>query len=311
MPSSIKHLKQLFSKDKAAIALLAKWPADNLYYVVNLLKLDEKKEKCFVKYEDGTDCWVSRQDVHLQFNGSMYPYKESDDIFCCLCEKDASVEPNEIILCDICQQGYHQNCHEPKIRQVEIENSTQEWCCQTCSYIMRQLDPMPNTSTPKAKPRSKKQPSPRRAAIKTAQATKPSRIKLSRDKTDKKPSQQELEQERVETNPVAPVASKGDSSAESVPGDSTDESPDLPLQELPVKGALPKDAIIDGGDNKIIATAQALVDSIGTNDFVSAIEQKNEQKAEPKAKAPSGKTNGKIPKKVVAKKTKAKAPVPA
>ena len=278
----------MFSQDKASIVLFSKWPENNLYYVVDLLKLDEKKDRCFVKYEDETECWVSRQDVHIQFNRSIFPYQDHDDIFCCLCDKDNSENSNEIVLCDVCQQGYHQACHQPKIRQVVIDSSTQEWECQTCVYIMRQLDPMPNTSTPKAKPRPKKSQSPRRTVLKS-QANKQSRIKLDRDNADKKSSQ-----DKVKTMPVA------ESSVESVPGDPSDESPELPLRELPAE------AILDGGDNKIIETAKALVENIGTTDFVEAIE-----KAEPKAKATTAKTNGKIPKRVVTKKTKAKIPLPA
>jgi hypothetical protein len=299
MPASIRHLKQVFARGNMPVVLFAKWPEDNLYYVVALLKLDEKKAKCLVKYEDGTECWVGRHDLHLQFNTTVYPYNEAEEIFCCLCEKGHSREPNEIILCDVCQQGYHQECHMPEIRQVEIDNSNQEWSCQTCSYIMSQLDPIAKTSTPKFKTRPKKK-SPTRAVAIREVPKKQNRIKLSRDTKAKKSSSQELAK-KTPPPPETETAVNRDESGgtDSAPEGTNDDSQQkLPLQELVEE--------VSPGDNKIIATAKALIDSIGTNDFVEAIEQK----AEPKTKSTNGTKATKRKPKVAGKKS-AKAPLPA
>lgn len=147
MPASSKHLRDLLKKKTSKTVLFAKWQSDKLYYVVRLLKIDPKKDKYLVEYEDKTEAWTSKEDLHLQFCSFKSPYQTEDDIVCCLCEGGTSEPPNEIVICDVCQQGFHQECNSP-----QIELLLERWTCETCCYIL-QIEPttvpVMATSTPK------------------------------------------------------------------------------------------------------------------------------------------------------------------
>lgn len=85
--------------------------------------------------------WLNNRDVHLQL--SLEQLSEDEDIVCCMCDDGKSEEPNEIILCDVCNQGYHQRCHNPPVDSSKIDESEEatdhkDWFCATCSYILNQ-----------------------------------------------------------------------------------------------------------------------------------------------------------------------------
>lgn len=146
MPVAKKHIRELMKKKYPDTMLLARWLSNKLYYAVSLKKFNPKNNEVLVEYEDKTEAWALKEDLHLQFCSSTCPYPSDDDIVCAICDGGNSDAPNEIILCDTCQQGYHQRCHEPN-----IEISEDEWSCVTCTYITGQTKAKAiiNTSTPK------------------------------------------------------------------------------------------------------------------------------------------------------------------
>lgn len=53
------------------------------------------------------------------------------DLMCSVCSKGDSDPPNEIVICDTCNKGFHQACHTPKISdQVLLPNIP--WHCRNC-----------------------------------------------------------------------------------------------------------------------------------------------------------------------------------
>lgn len=56
---------------------------------------------------------------------------EDRDLVCSVCSEGESDPPNEIVICDTCNKGFHQACHTPKISdQVLLPNIP--WHCRNC-----------------------------------------------------------------------------------------------------------------------------------------------------------------------------------
>lgn len=136
MPASLKHLTD---KKLNLSSLLAKWK-DGLFYSAIVIKVDKNTKRCLVSFEDGSEIWLQNRDLHIQL--SLDELGDDDDIVCSVCDDGASEPPNEIIICDICQQGYHQKCHTPPVDSSKIDETDtddhKDWFCATCSYILNQ-----------------------------------------------------------------------------------------------------------------------------------------------------------------------------
>lgn len=133
MPAALKHLT---NKKLKMNSLLAKWK-DGLYYTAAIIKCDSTNKRCLVCFEDGSEIWLKTRDIHLQL--SLDQVDDDEDIVCCICDDGTSEDPNFIILCDVCQQGYHQKCHTPPVDSSKIDDD-KDWFCATCSYILNQSD---------------------------------------------------------------------------------------------------------------------------------------------------------------------------
>lgn len=58
-------------------------------------------------------------------------HDEDRDLVCSVCTMGDSDPPNEIVICDTCNKGFHQACHTPKISdQVLLPNIP--WHCRNC-----------------------------------------------------------------------------------------------------------------------------------------------------------------------------------
>lgn len=237
MPASIKHLTD---KKLNLNSLLARWK-DGLYYTAAIVKCDKINKKCLVCFEDGSEVWVNNRDVHIQL--SLDQLNEDEDIVCCICDDGSSEAPNEIILCDVCQQGYHQKCHNPPVDSSKIDESEdnsdhKDWFCATCSYILNQSNraklgasaqqppsqpqqqqpkhqapqQMQTSPTTKQKPKQAQPPPPPQIQPQPSVASQPSRIQQQQisqkqpvTKTTKQVPVSQPQNQKTTVGPVKPT----------------------------------------------------------------------------------------------------------
>ncbi|KAL6234405.1 hypothetical protein BDW75DRAFT_164747 [Aspergillus navahoensis] len=60
---------------------------------------------------------------------------KSTNIRCCLCDRGHSPTTNTIVLCDKCNRGWHQHCHDPPIENEVVTVREKEWLCRECRPV--------------------------------------------------------------------------------------------------------------------------------------------------------------------------------
>ncbi|XP_048850145.1 PHD finger protein 1-like isoform X1 [Brienomyrus brachyistius] len=102
--------------------VLARW-SDGLLYLGNVKRVDGVKQCCLVRFEDNSEFWVLRKDIHS--------FSAGIEGVCCVCDAPPLKEP--LVNCHKCRHGYHPQCHVPSI-EVEADCST--WICRQCVFAV-------------------------------------------------------------------------------------------------------------------------------------------------------------------------------
>lgn len=132
---------------------------DGKYYLGTVAELDPGRERCLVKFADGTDSWAlfkqlerlsaptlppipdqtSPQPAQQQLNPTATAVKEEplvDWMFlrmCVVCKRSAPLRLKEIAQCTKCGRGYHASCHVPVIgANVMKDEKAFKWLCRRC-----------------------------------------------------------------------------------------------------------------------------------------------------------------------------------
>ncbi|XP_072015943.1 metal-response element-binding transcription factor 2-like isoform X2 [Amphiura filiformis] len=109
--------------------VLARW-SDGLVYLGTILKVDEDLHRCFVvRFEDNSEHWVLFKDLQKGRT-----HKKNSEITCVMCESGLSESPDEIVICDKCELGYHQLCHRPNIDSRILLTPDEPWFCRQCVF---------------------------------------------------------------------------------------------------------------------------------------------------------------------------------
>uniref|UniRef100_A0A673ILB3 PHD finger protein 1 n=1 Tax=Sinocyclocheilus rhinocerous TaxID=307959 RepID=A0A673ILB3_9TELE len=102
--------------------VLARW-SDGLLYLGNVKRVDSVKQCCLVRFEDNSEFWVLRKDIHSFSSGG--------EEVCCICDAPPLKEP--LVNCLKCRHGYHPECHTPPIEPEVDPNS---WICRQCVFAV-------------------------------------------------------------------------------------------------------------------------------------------------------------------------------
>ncbi|XP_029695361.1 PHD finger protein 1 [Takifugu rubripes] len=102
--------------------VLARW-SDGLLYLGNVKRVDGAKQCCLVRFEDNSEFWVLRKDIHS--------FAAGVEEICCICDAPPLKEP--LINCLKCHHGYHPECHTPTI---ELESDSDSWICRQCVFAV-------------------------------------------------------------------------------------------------------------------------------------------------------------------------------
>ncbi|XP_074601217.1 polycomb protein Pcl [Brevipalpus obovatus] len=113
-------------------SVFARW-TDGLYYLGIIKKIEKSYGLCLVRYEDDSLYWTHFKDIHTQLSSNSIA--SESDIICNECGDGSSKTPNEIVICDVCNHGYHQLCHKPPIPDSILEPDI-PWTCRTCVFTL-------------------------------------------------------------------------------------------------------------------------------------------------------------------------------
>ncbi|KAI9503918.1 hypothetical protein BX070DRAFT_251671 [Coemansia spiralis] len=82
-----------------------------------------------------TDLANVSSDTNTQSGLNTVVADPDDEIFCRICSGFESWSYNQIIICDGCEQGVHQMCHDPIVTEDDL--TLDQWYCSNCSLAYK------------------------------------------------------------------------------------------------------------------------------------------------------------------------------
>jgi len=115
--------------------VLVRW-SNGLLYKAYVLSMEGRV--CEIELDNYTTAKIDVKDVFDEFG---------QEVICTECQGGVSEPPDEIVLCDCCNTGYHQSCHSPPITD-EVLSDDGDWYCHSCSVINNRASPAPSDLKP-------------------------------------------------------------------------------------------------------------------------------------------------------------------
>ncbi|XP_066928840.1 uncharacterized protein [Clytia hemisphaerica] len=105
---------------KVGEVILAKHQGELYYAKIVSIQLNKKMVR--VLFDDGSKDEVAFNNIHSV-------NETTSDIICVICKQDSTESDNDIVLCDSCNVGYHQRCHQPCIDSSVLLPEAPWECC--------------------------------------------------------------------------------------------------------------------------------------------------------------------------------------
>lgn len=102
--------------------VLVRW-SNGLLYKAYVLSMQDRL--CEIELDNYTTAKIDVKDVFDEFG---------QEVMCSECQGGVSEPPDEIVLCDCCNTGYHQSCHRPPITDAVLSDDS-DWYCHNCNAI--------------------------------------------------------------------------------------------------------------------------------------------------------------------------------
>ncbi|XP_047137138.1 uncharacterized protein LOC101234493 isoform X1 [Hydra vulgaris] len=101
----------------------------NDIYYAKIVSINYSKKTAMLLFDDGSK--------ENQYFKNIFSVNETtSEIICIVCKKDNPDSEDEIVLCDKCSIGFHQNCHKPKI-DSRVLSPDIPWECRFCEQNLK------------------------------------------------------------------------------------------------------------------------------------------------------------------------------
>ncbi|GAB7352042.1 hypothetical protein MBLNU459_g2553t1 [Dothideomycetes sp. NU459] len=129
------------------------------------INVSQKKAEVVVKdgvFEDAPAKKVSKKKSSTKADAAVEDEVVADDVVCKVCRKPNSPAINMIVLCDGCDNAYHQRCHKPPISRAVLNDSDSQWFCADCivskAALRQDQDDMPTSGKLRKTPKQTRVP---------------------------------------------------------------------------------------------------------------------------------------------------------
>ncbi|BES94008.1 Hypothetical proteinD [Nesidiocoris tenuis] len=113
---------------------------DGYFYLGVLIKIDWSKDQALVKFDDNTETWSTFGFLTKNLSG----------VECSSCKECTFESSNDILVCDRCSKGFHQQCHSPPV-SIEDLKIIAKWECSKCLSVSRKSSASPQPAPPEVR----------------------------------------------------------------------------------------------------------------------------------------------------------------